>query len=530
VRFLLFHGYLLSGTGSNVYTAQLARALVALGAEVHLVCQDRAPFDHAFVDAAGDWDAGALDVRTRREPVRCTVLRPHLGGILPVYVADTYEGVHAVPYVDLDDAALEEYLERNVAAVREVARRVRPDAALAGHLIAGPAIVARALAGMDVPYAVKVHGSALEYAVARRPDRFVGLAREGLAGARAVLVGSRHIAQRLWSVLDDPALEGRTRLGPPGVDVETFRPRARAEARQVLRALGEELAGGATATGGALSDGAPASSFARDAGAAGRALARLDLTRDRLVVFVGKLIVSKGIDLLAAAWPLVVQRVPEARLVVVGFGAYRPALERMLGALADGDLAALRVLGEQGRAAEGGPPAPLNHLLAFLDALQADPPALEAYRRAGGEAGDRVVLTGRLDHPELARLLPACEAQVVPSTFPEAFGMVAAEAAACGVLPVCADHSGLAEVAGPLARAVPPEAARWLTVPVGPGTVTALADRLVAWLQAPAGLREATARALAATARERYSWEGVARGVLASARGDLGVLPPVPRD
>jgi len=214
----------------------------------------------------------------------------------------------------------------------------------------------------------------------------------------------------------------------------------------------------------------------------------------------------------------------------VGFGAYRPALERMLGALADGDLAALRALGEQGRAAEGGPPAPLNHLLAFLDALQADPPALEAYRRAGGEAGDRVVLTGRLDHPELARLLPACEAQVVPSTFPEAFGMVAAEAAACGVLPVCADHSGLAEAAGPLARAVPPEAARWLTVPVGPVTVTALADRLVAWLQAPAGLREATARALAATARERYSWEGVARGVLASARGDLGVLPPVPRD
>ena len=47
----------------------------------------------------------------------------------------------------------------------------------------------------------------------------------------------------------------------------------------------------------------------------------------------------------------------------------------------------------------------------------------------------------------------------MPSTFPEAFGMVAAEAAACGALPVVARHSGLAEVAATLAEAVP-EAAR----------------------------------------------------------------------
>ena len=70
---------------------------------------------------------------------------------------------------------------------------------------------------------------------------------------------------------------------------------------------------------------------------------------------------------------------------------------------------------------------------------------------------------GRLEHDELADLLPAAEAMVVPSTFPEAFGMVAAEAAACGALPVVARHSGLAEVAETLGGAVPdggPAAAR----------------------------------------------------------------------
>ena len=46
----------------------------------------------------------------------------------------------------------------------------------------------------------------------------------------------------------------------------------------------------------------------------------------------------------------------------------------------------------------------------------------------------------------------------MPSTFPEAFGMVAAEAAACGALPLSAAHSGLAEVTTTLAGALDADA------------------------------------------------------------------------
>src|SRR6202022_2111972 len=106
-----------------------------------------------------------------------------------------------------------------------------------------------------------------------------------------------------------------------------------------------------------------------------------------------------------------------------------------------------------GRGLEGGRPSPLPKLAAFLDGLDGD--ELERYRLAATRLRDRVVVTGRLEHDELALLLPACEALVVPSTFPEAFGMVAVEAAACGLLPVSAEHSGLAEVSEALARAVP---------------------------------------------------------------------------
>jgi glycosyltransferase involved in cell wall biosynthesis len=107
--------------------------------------------------------------------------------------------------------------------------------------------------------------------------------------------------------------------------------------------------------------------------------------------------------------------------------------------------------------------------------------------------------------------------------------MVAAEAAACGALPVVANHSGLGEVARTLGTAAPAQARPWLTFDVGPGAVRELAGDLTAWLQAPADLRAATREAIVAATREHYSWDGVARSVIAAARGELGSLPrPAP--
>src|SRR3954454_18941425 len=241
LRILIFHGYLLGGTGSNVYNAALAEALARAGLEVHLLCQDRAPFAHPWVDAAGDWDGGSLVVNARRTPARITVYRPAID-LLPVYVADRYEGVEARPLPELSEAEVEDYLARNVAAVREVAARARPDAALANHLVMGPVVLARALGDTGVPYAVKVHGSALEYVVKPHPERFLPYAREGLDAANGVLVGSRHTAESLWAALDDPGLPARTRLGPPGVDIDSFVPRPLEAAAAGLAGLAERLA------------------------------------------------------------------------------------------------------------------------------------------------------------------------------------------------------------------------------------------------------------------------------------------------
>jgi glycosyltransferase involved in cell wall biosynthesis len=508
VRILIFHGYLLAGTGSNIYNARLARALVGLGHEVHLLCQDRHPERQPFVDAVGDWEQGRLRVRALREPVRCTLYRPEIGALLPVYVEDPYEGIEARAFARCSEAEIEHYIEANVAAVRELVGLVKPDVALANHLVMGPAILARALAHR-VPYAVKVHGSALEYTVKPEPERFLPYAREGLEPAEAVLVGSTHTARSLWDALGDPAIEALTRLGPPGVDVELFKPLPQ-------RAL--------------LRPSAP------------------------VVAFVGKLIVNKGVDLLVAAWPLVLEQVPQARLEIVGFGGDAEWLELLLETLAAGDLERAIDMARAGRArgmaephagsAQGAAnaltdgahrvaaawagahvqPMPLRHLAAFLGELRGR--RRERYLAAAHMLPERARFAGRMEHEGLAELLPTCEALVVPSTFPEAFGMVAAEGAACGALPVSAAHSGLAEVSRVLAGAVPAQAAGWLSFPVDDHAVPAIARCLVGWLGADPALRAQTRAGLVQTAREHWSWEGVARGVIEAAGGELDVLSP----
>src|SRR5829696_8872701 len=465
MRILIFHGYLLRGTGSNIYNANLVRTLAALGHEVHLLCQDR------------DYEP----------PEGVTVHLPDIGRVLPVYVADEYEGFDAKPFEQLSDAELEHYIEANVEAVRAVPT---PDLALANHLVMGPVILARALGGR-VPYAVKIHGSALEYTVRPHPERFLPYALEGIRRANGILVGSRHTGESLFEVLaGEPSLRERTRLGPPGVDVHTFRrrePNLRRLSTKVVAWGGEE--------------------GARDV------LRSLDLSTDRIVSYLGKLIVSKGVDLLFAAWPLVLDRVPDGRLLVIGFGTYREALGSFVDALRRADVEALKEIAARGRELEGGPSGELKYLRAFLDTVD------EAWLRAAPAAAERIHFTGRLEHDDLPDLLPGVEAQVMPSTFPESFGMVAAEAAACGALPLSANHSGMAEVTATLRPALPEHLRHLMSFEVGPGAVREIAEKLVTWLTLDPDERERARAALAADAARQYSWESVAEGVIEAASG-----------
>ena len=135
MRVLLWHGWLLEGSGSNVYTARSAQTLRRLGHDVLLLCQEVRPELVPYVDAYGTVDADGvqLDASGPGESAqgRVTLLRPEIGPILPVFVWDEYEGFHVRRFVDLDDADLERlgiarYLDASVFSSEVRVRKPDP--------------------------------------------------------------------------------------------------------------------------------------------------------------------------------------------------------------------------------------------------------------------------------------------------------------------------------------------------------------------------------------------------------------------
>ncbi len=409
MRILLWHGYLLGGTGSNVYSRALAREWSRDGHDVVVVSQERAP---------EQYDLGGAR----------TVAVDLPGGLLPVFVMDHYEGLNPKFLQDFTGAERRAYVDANAAALREL---LPADLVFANHVLMG-APVGAASGGR---FRVKAHGSELEYSMRGRPE-LGEWARATLSHAEVTFVGSQHIREVLADVVGEV---GRVIEVPPGVDIDKFvlRDRDVALADLLAEARSDPPNGG--------------DERLPDDGNAAR-LAAFLTEPGPLVVYFGKLIEQKGVQVLLEAMKHV-----DARLIVVGFGPYRAALE--------------------------------------------------------AAAAPATLFTGPLEHRHLVHLLPLADATVVPSIFPEAFGMVAAEAAAAGSPPLVARHSGLAEVAAGLEEEYP-ERFRHLAS-FESGDARDLARKLQELLSLSPPEHEALRRAARQAVVDRWSWRSIARRLLA---------------
>jgi glycosyltransferase involved in cell wall biosynthesis len=508
VRILIWHGWLLEGSGSNVATARIVETWRAEGHDVLLLCQERHAERYRWIDAHGTVDRrGPSELAPNADvsgaPGRCVLLRPRIGATLPVFVMDRYEGFdHVRRFVDLSDHELGAYLQANVEAVRAAATWHRSEAAFVGHGIPGAAIGRRAIG--PERYVAKIHGSDLEYAI-RPQDRYRDLAREGLRAARAVVGPSAEALERCAGLV--PEMRGLARVVAPGVDVASFRPRSRAEA---LREVAARLDGDPATSRGrpsALDAEVERAVEARDAEALDalferygedvpepEAAARLrDLARRAapVVGYLGKLIPQKGVHLLLHAQPLLRR---ETEILVVGFGSDRDRLAGITFALRRGDRSAAGWLGEIGGLSADTVAAPVG------------PPGRQ-----------NVTFTGLLDHRYAPAAVAAMDVQVVPSILSEAFGMVAAEGAAAGALPMVARHSGLGEVAAALEAEVGRPGI--FSFEPGEGAVRGLVEGIDRLLSLPEARRDELRSAVSSFVAAHWTWDRTAAALLEAATG-----------
>jgi glycosyltransferase involved in cell wall biosynthesis len=517
MHLVMLHGYLMQGTGSNIYVANIAKAWQKQGHRVSVLCQDpeagSLPFVEEFIGPEDKLPS------TPPQPGTIRVVVPDINNLLPVYVFDRYIGyqVKLIPDMTLDE--INSHIEATACSLRKVALQ-GADRILANHAILGPVIARRALHGLDIPYDVKIHGSAVEYTLVPNPN-LMTYAEEGLSGAKKVFVGTRYVRDRVLEVFssgsEDLRLKEKLRIVPPGMDPSLFNIADDAGKNQ--RRFIEKIKDKIERNGNGRQHSKIHGSFPKSGAGLHRKLVKLGETYDQraidsdllekwpylkqnepIILYFGKFLAAKGVGELLVTVPKILTMVPEARFIFVGFGTYREHMECMIEALGNGDLNAFLSCAQAGE---------------FVEKIDFE----KWFRKLHPEELNRITITGMLDHLELSEILPLASLSIVPSKWPEAFGMVAVEAMAAGVLPLCNYHAGLCDVIDDV-EAVSPEMA--VIMKLHRNTfIDELPEKVLSALNYlyPAGYQNKTtrhriARKLRRIAVEKFSWDGIAKRLL----------------
>jgi glycosyltransferase involved in cell wall biosynthesis len=545
------HGYLLRGTGSNLYVQNLCREFCRLGHEVSLFCQEDSPRDYDFVSGAFDFppdnsDAIPLWDRETSYGGKCSLYRPHLGGLLPVYVYDHYAGFTVKEFTHLSLGELDSYIEHNRRALASVFKRCRPELALSQHTIMQPVYTARALRGLEVcPHFITAHGSALNFSV-RRSTLLEDYAREGIAACDRIICVSQASQREFVDFFSDGlSVESKSVVIPVGVDTEKFTPLSPGETKReragsLISSLpaGERSEGGAASQKRSLSQAvaeatsatslAPLleglrrddSKWAVDGDAADR-LSSINWEREPVVIYYGKLLWTKGAQLLLAAAPVILEKHPHTRFILAGFGSQRPFLEALVAALEHGKRELITEMTSRPDILDpGANPASSRYLSALIQNLDDAVYADEYFASARGRLADRVIFTGYLDHDRLSDILPCAEIAVAPSIFPEAFGLVAVESLAAGIIPLLANHSGFQDVIREVVEEFSDtfDEARFEPLFLNGDFALNLAGNISAFLDYYGEMDEEVRQEIRWRARDiavpRYSWGTIARSYL----------------
>lgn len=465
MNILITHGYLLSGTGSNLYVSNLVREWCKAGHNVYLVCQDRQAWDMEFVSHLHEFSAdnGSLSQKDQKDNELdgdCHVFVPHINDLLPVYVYDHYDGYTVKEFPDLDDQELKTYIDTNLAALNTILANFKIEVLQTNHTVMFPYIMAQVDNREQYKTYATVHGSALNFTV-KKFDRFVPYALEGLEVCDDIIVDSKHAYDELIEFLEDEKrqeLIDRVAIIPAGVDIDSFEMRSLPKDKMISNfqtSIGEladksegrsepvklDLNGDISAQIETLRASYDYRGVDQDVEAKVEALKE----DGKMVLFVGKYLWTKGIHLILLSIPEILKAEPNTKFCVVGFGPFREVAELILECLAANRLDVLQQLVDANDPLFHGEDESLIPCIKeILDKHRAS--IEQNLSEISVDIKEQVFFTGIVAHKQLKHLLPCADVQIAASVFPEAFGMVAIEAMACGVYPVLTYQSAFAEI------------------------------------------------------------------------------------
>ena len=530
----ILHGYLLEGSGSNLWTRSIIQSLCRDGETVHLLCQENHPELYDFIATVHYYHPNGRDeIQLERDVPysgRCIMHKPYIGDTMPVYVWDQYEEFSDVQLmINLDDNSLENYLVYNVKVLKQIVKQYKISVLHANHAVLMSVVARRVSDELSVPFAIMPHGSAIEYAV-KKDSRFFTYALDAFTKANRIYVIGNELRQRVNTLFPDIVhLNDRISDLNLGVDTSLFQPIERKDRHHNIELLcqraGKASLGKKVEMSKQLQEGlfpdinqSQLIKLIRKTTAYNPKkvdhnleshLSSIDWKEDQILLFVGRLIISKGIQAIIAALPGILEKNPRARLVVVGHGPLREPLEAFLWALQNGARHLVLNIISWGSNLEGSGNQPLKELQSYFTKLEEEG-ELEAYFDSAQKyiSQKSVIFTGYLTHQELRYLFPACDVALFPSVVAEAGPLVFLEAIASGCFPIGTYFAGMAASIDSVAGFIPANISEWIKLRVDEKE---LVLDIILKTTGALTVEEKYKKTLREIAVEKYDWQNISK-------------------
>ncbi len=456
MRIGLYHGYELTGSGSNEYTRYLARFFIEAGHEVHIICREMNPENIPYITRAYAWH--------RAGPVETLFIRPHgtpacflhqlpQGEVRPVYLTDKQRPGNVKSFVSLSDDELETYHQLNEELLTRILAKYRLDVLHANHMVYQPVAALKACQATQTPLVIFPHGSSIEYTI-KLDERYKRLALKALLESTGLIIGNREVRDRILNLYPEhrETILAKTKIVGVGVDTSLFKPIERPERHDSIQQL-------IATHGGGGKDPELTKELHHRLKTEGLEVTRAYWHRydhslpdsdlndhlraipwdQNILLFVGALTVGKGLQSLITALPKILAENPQTHLIIVGAGAYREVLEALVYAISSSNQTLLLQLCAKGQDLDRNElTGPWADVQSFLN----DRSNLSFVLKNGHHMDQHVHFLGRLDHSRLRYLFPCADLAIFPSVVPEAYPLVLMESLSNGVLPVVSYFSG----------------------------------------------------------------------------------------
>jgi len=505
----MLHGWLLDGSGSNIYVKDMSYSLANQGHKVHIFCQD--PHPEKFSN----------------EPFTVDI-PPISPSLMPVFVGDTaYEGFEKVqPFHEIAGSErLELYLKEFTAGAMELCKKYQIDLIHANHIYPMPEIARRIKESLNIPFVIFIHGSAIEYAI-KKSNKLAKVASTAVNAADALIVGNQAVSERVFRLFPHETEEWKKKhhIVPVGVNTSLFEPIDPANRNKSIEKFVslEFIAGGKTKE---ITNELTQKTFNDDASLIKAVeenhksyntripdqdlpekLKGIDWNKTKTLVYIGKLITGKGIHDLMMALPTILDSHPNTQLLIVGDGPYRETLELMLKAISTGDKGLLERIIRLGYGLDNQVTSPLPNPTAYLKNF-----GIDKFLKLGRKTNpiEHVIFGGYLKHKYFQYLLPYCDFGIFPSEVAEAYGMVLFESLSAGVLPMGTHYDGMGEGLEHIGKGLGPELAPLICIPTDHDLkIPTIAENTVKLLHMPVTWRT-KCRKIALN----YSWESLAKRI-----------------